>query len=120
MSRGSSNASRAFSNVCSSDRTERKEVTVTRPFSIRLTHAERERLDNLAGHQPLGTYIRSVLLGDHVKKRRILRRPAANDQHVASALSVLGQSRQDLIVIAQHPTRLLLEHPAKTLRRPGL
>lgn len=65
----------------------------TRPFSIRLTPAERESLEVRAGGQPLGTYVRSVLLGDGAKKRRATRKPHLDDQKVSALLAGLGQSR---------------------------
>lgn len=65
----------------------------TRPFSIRLTPAERASLEERAGRQPLGKYIRGTLLGDHAMPRRTARKPAADDKQVAALLSELGQSR---------------------------
>lgn len=65
----------------------------TRPFSIRLTEAERSQLERQAGRQPLGQYIRGVLLGEGVKKRRVLRKPQLDDRKVAELLAALGQSR---------------------------
>ena len=42
----------------------------TPPFSLRLTVEERKRLDELAGNQPLGSYIRNRLLGEQTEKHR--------------------------------------------------
>ena len=65
-----------------------------KPFSLRLTFEERARLDAMAGDRPLGSFIRNKLLGDEVDKRAVRsRRPAADKQALARALSLLGQSR---------------------------
>lgn len=42
----------------------------TPPFSLRFTMDERKRLDEMAGNQPLGSYIRNRLFGEQVEKRR--------------------------------------------------
>lgn len=63
------------------------------PFSIRFTQDERNRLEAEAGRQPLGTYIRSRLLGDAASKRRLSRRPRVDDETVARLLAELGKSR---------------------------
>ena len=72
---------------------KRRKAKASSPFSIRLSVDERAYLDGLAGDQSLGAYIREVLLGDRVKKRRILRKPKMEDIQYAMLLSALGQSR---------------------------
>jgi hypothetical protein len=63
------------------------------PFSLRLTTEERNRLNDLAGTQPLGAYIRSKLFGTDTEKRRPVRRPGLDHQKLALVLSELGRSR---------------------------
>jgi hypothetical protein len=63
------------------------------PFSLRLTIEERAKLNEEAGTQPLGTYIRSRLFGQNIQKRRVARRPALDHQKLALVLSELGHSR---------------------------
>lgn len=65
----------------------------TPPFSLRLTVEERKRLDELAGNQPLGSYIRDRLLGEHTEKRRKIKKPKPDTAMLAMVLSELGQSR---------------------------
>jgi len=65
-----------------------------KPFSLRLTFEERARLNAMAGDRPLGSFIRDRILGDEADKRAFRsRRPAADKQALARALSLLGQSR---------------------------
>ena len=63
------------------------------PFSLRLSEAERARLKAEAGNRPLGSYIRSRLLGDNTDTRRRSRRPRIDEQTAARLLAALGQSR---------------------------
>ncbi len=67
------------------------------PFSLRLTFEERARLEELAGDEPLGRYIRrKVFDGKGVKKRRARsrqRRPIKDEASLARLLAMLGQSR---------------------------
>lgn len=66
----------------------------TRPFSIRLTDAEKSLLLARAGRVPLGTYIRDALLsGDAQAKRRRIVNPVADHAALARVLAALGQSR---------------------------
>lgn len=77
----------------------------TPPFSLRLTEDERAYLDQKAGKQPLGAYIRDQLLGNGVhEKRRILRKPQINDTQYATLLAMLGDSRlaSNLNQLAKH------------------
>jgi len=65
----------------------------TPPFSMRFTVDERKRLDEMAGNQPLGSYIRGRLLGPKAEKRRNVKKPAVDSAMLALVLSELGQSR---------------------------
>ncbi|MEQ8328085.1 MAG: hypothetical protein RIE84_11240 [Parvibaculum sp.] len=67
------------------------------PFSLRLTPEERSRLEELAGNEPLGAYIkRKVFDGNGIGAKRArsrLRRPLKDEQKLAQVLAMLGQSR---------------------------
>lgn len=65
----------------------------TPPFSMRFTVEERKRLDEMAGGQPLGSYIRNRLLGEQVEKRRKVKKPTVDSAMLAMVLSELAQSR---------------------------
>jgi hypothetical protein len=65
----------------------------TPPFSLRLTVEERKRLNEMAGNQPLGSYIRDRLLGEQTEKRRKVKKPKPDTALLAMVLSELGQSR---------------------------
>jgi len=66
----------------------------TRPFSIRLTDAEKILLLARAGRVPLGTYIRDALLsGDVQAKRRRMANPVVDHAALARVLAALGQTR---------------------------
>ena len=69
----------------------------TAPFSLRLTPEERRSLEDRAGRQPLGVYIRERLFADEggkSKRQRAARRPSVqNEQALAQVLALLGQSR---------------------------
>ena len=62
------------------------------PFSLRLTQEERAYLEQLAGTQPLGAYIRGRLLGDRATSRRKLRKPMIDDKMAAALLGELQHS----------------------------
>ena len=64
-----------------------------RPFCLRLTRAERERLEAEAGTMPLGAYIRERLFGENSAPRRKRRRPSADQAGLAKVLGMLGASR---------------------------
>lgn len=71
-----------------------KEKPETRPFSIRLTEAEKRLLLERAGRVPLGAYIRNALLsGEAQAKRRRVANAVADDAALARVLAMLGQSR---------------------------
>ncbi|WP_282091438.1 plasmid mobilization relaxosome protein MobC [Epibacterium ulvae] len=67
------------------------------PFSLRLTFDERARLEQLAGDEPLGSYIkRKVFDGKGAGKKRArsrTRRPIKDERRLAQVLAMLGQSR---------------------------
>lgn len=67
------------------------------PFSLRLTFEERTRLEELAGDEPLGSYIkRKVFDGQGMSNKRArskLRRPIKDDASLAKLLALLGGSR---------------------------
>lgn len=63
------------------------------PFSLRLSEAERAKLIAEAGNQPLGTYIRSRLLGADAAKRRTARKPRLDEKTAARLLGELGRSQ---------------------------
>lgn len=67
------------------------------PFSLRLTFEERARLEELAGDEPLGAYIKRKVFdgkGAGTKRARSrIRRPIKDEQKLAHVLAMLGQSR---------------------------
>jgi len=63
-----------------------------RPFSLRLSETEREFLQAQAGNQPLGTYVRSRLLGENAEPRRRRYQPIKDHERLAYVLAMLGQS----------------------------
>lgn len=65
---------------------KRRREPVSRPFSIRLSEAERRRLEGEAGALALGTYVRSRLL-DHAARRQTS--ASASDRSLLS--QILGK-----------------------------
>lgn len=67
------------------------------PFSLRLTFEERARLEELAGDEPLGSYIKRKVFdrkGTGTKRARSrTRRPIKDEKKLAYVLAMLGQSR---------------------------
>ena len=67
------------------------------PFSLRLTFEERARLEELAGSEPLGSYIKRKVFdgrGAGTKRARSRkRRPIKDEKRLAQVLAMLGQSR---------------------------
>lgn len=64
------------------------------PFSIRFTHEERQKLEQLALGASLGEYIRSCIFdGDPHVQRTKGRFPVKDEQALAQVLGMLGQSR---------------------------
>lgn len=64
-----------------------------KPFSIRLTGAEKERLLARAGSVPLGIYIRNAILDNEAEPRARVRRPLKDAEPLGRLLGLLGQSR---------------------------
>lgn len=83
---------RAFSTAAT-QAPKKSKRRYTPPFSLRLTLDERKRLDEMAGNQPLGSYIRNRLFGEQVEKRRTIKKPAPDSAMLGLLLSELGQSR---------------------------
>lgn len=88
--------------MSTSDRNNRNLGTSRRskklpPFSLRLTFDERARLEELAGNEPLGSYIKRKVFdgkGAGTKRARSRkRRPIKDEQRLAQVLAMLGQSR---------------------------
>ncbi len=63
------------------------------PFSLRLSRRERQILEDQAGNQPLGAFIRERLFGEDATKRRKSRKPRVDEQKLAQVLAELGRSR---------------------------
>tara|TARA_R110002124_G_scaffold125276_1_gene284448 strand:+ start:1339 stop:1695 length:357 start_codon:yes stop_codon:yes gene_type:complete len=64
------------------------------PFSLRLTDAERDKLEAQAGSMPLASYIKSVVLADEAPRyRKRSKPPIAEHQLLAEILARLGTSR---------------------------
>ncbi|MGR9107086.1 MAG: hypothetical protein ACU843_09180 [Gammaproteobacteria bacterium] len=82
-----------FGKSASPKNTNQAKEKSASPFSIRLTAEERALLNERAGSQPLGTYIRSCLLDKETHKRRPVRRPGLDHKMLALMLSELGRSR---------------------------
>tara|TARA_R110000868_G_scaffold64234_3_gene193106 strand:+ start:723 stop:1139 length:417 start_codon:yes stop_codon:yes gene_type:complete len=64
------------------------------PFPIRLSPDERSYLESKAGNRPLGTYIRSELLGDAEAPRKAARKPPIDSALLGRILGLLGQADQ--------------------------
>ncbi|RIJ31037.1 hypothetical protein [Henriciella algicola] len=63
------------------------------PFSLRLTKAERARLERDAGSLSLNAYIRGRLFGEHASpRRRVKKSPVQDRQELAKVLAALGRS----------------------------
>lgn len=67
----------------------------TKVFSVRLTNAERQRLAELAGSVPLGTYIRERLLSPEDTHPRLVRHRHRSIDHalLSRVLATLGDTR---------------------------
>lgn len=65
----------------------------TVPFSIRLTPAQRARLDIDAGSKTMGDYVRSRLFENPTPPKRTFRRPVQDAQALSRVLGALGASR---------------------------
>jgi hypothetical protein len=90
---GSLPVSGAFQGV-SVPGTRRARETTAPPFSLRLTFEERARLEQEAGDQPIGAYIRGKLFdGKTTKPRRRHKRPVKDHQALGKLLGELGKAR---------------------------
>lgn len=79
-----------FQQSGSPPRSRRKTIPVT----LRLTEAERERLEEMAAGMTLSAYIRACLFAEQERRRK--RRPGSvvgDKKAAAEALALLGQSR---------------------------
>ncbi len=63
------------------------------PFSVRLTLAERARLDKEAGQLPIGEYVRGRLFDTPDTRKRVYRRPVQDAKALGQVLAALGNSR---------------------------
>lgn len=63
------------------------------PFSVRLTLAERARLDKDAGQLPIGEYVRMQLFDTPDTRQRVYRRPVQDAKILGQVLAALGNSR---------------------------
>ena len=88
----------------SNDISQSASAPETNPFSIRFTVSERAYLEQQAGTQHLGAFIREQLLDKKAKKRRVLRKPKMDDKNQAMVLSLLGDQRiaSNLNQLAKH------------------
>lgn len=82
-----------FRPVASPDVPRPKASPKDRPFCLRLTREERERLEAEAGSKPLGAYVRERLFGEDSVPRRKRRRPSVDQAGLAQVLGALGASR---------------------------
>lgn len=65
-----------------------------KPFSIRLTEAERRTLTARSGGRPLGAFVRDIVLAADARAlRRSAPTPVKDHQSLARVLAALGQSR---------------------------
>jgi hypothetical protein len=75
------------------------------PISLRLTDKERTILENAAQGMSISAYIRSCIFSDGAAKRKArTRRPVKDQEALARALGLLGQSRiaNNLNQLARH------------------
>lgn len=75
------------------------------PISLRLTEKERITLEQAAQGMSISAYIRSCIFSDGVAKRKArTRRPVKDQEALARALGLLGQSRiaNNLNQLARH------------------
>ncbi len=65
----------------------------TVPFSLRLTRAQRQQLDEDAGSKSMGEYVRSRLFTNPTPLKHAFRRPVQNEQALTQMLGALGKGR---------------------------
>ncbi len=68
-------------------------LSKSKPVSVRLTDAEKARLEALAGGTPLSQFIRERALGGGAEARARLRQPLKDAEPLGRLLGLLGQSR---------------------------
>lgn len=73
--------------------TDQTDNDYTVPFSMRLTKAQRRKLDEDAGSQTAGDYVRSRLFENPTPLKRTFRRPVQDEQALSQLLGALGASR---------------------------
>lgn len=73
--------------------TDKTDDDYTVPFSMRLTRAQRRKLDEDAGGKALGEYVRSCLFENPTPLKRTFRRPVQDKQILSAVLAELGRSR---------------------------
>ena len=76
------------------DTTKRKKRSRPAPFPVRFSADERAYLERRAGNRPLGSYIRSKLLGDAEAPRNPARKATIDRAALAQMLGFLGKSEQ--------------------------
>ncbi|MGH1353574.1 MAG: plasmid mobilization relaxosome protein MobC [Thalassovita sp.] len=92
----------------------RREIS---PFTLRLTRAERERLEELATGMTLSAYGRVCVFAKDAKRRKAHQADAlANKRAAAESLALLGQSRMasNLNQLAHHANLGILIESAET------
>ncbi len=76
------------------EKSRKSRMEKARPFSLWLSPGERSALEQLAGEQPLGTFIKGKALGGaEMPSTRKTYRPVEDKKAIAKALAMLGQSR---------------------------
>lgn len=76
------------------DQHPRKKKRRQPPFSIRLSRDERVALEEAAGDQSLGAYVRQILFAQKpLPRSRRAHRPVVDHTELAQVLAMLGQSR---------------------------
>ena len=64
------------------------------PFCIRFTEDERRTLELAAGDRPLSAYIRWLIFGENIPKRRTRgKKPVKDQKELTRLLAAFGQSR---------------------------
>lgn len=115
-----SNISVSFQSVSGEELELTQDNKRPTPFSLRLTRDERTMLDERAGGQPLGAYIRGQLLGEvNLTKRRAQRKPKVTDKNLALVMALLGEQRiaSNLNQLARHANMGTLDCDDETLEQ---
>lgn len=76
------------------DTTKRKKRSRPAPFPVRFSADERAYLERKAGDRPLGSYIRSKLLGDAEVPRTPARKATIDRAAMAQMLGLMGKAEQ--------------------------